>query len=98
MFFELRADFAVNTVSADHEVVRAKRIEIEYGRAKVKIYSQFAAALLQNVKNFEPRNARKLIAANGDLLVEVDDIDVIPRFELLHDPVVRWLVFRFEIA
>src|SRR5438876_3638074 len=102
LWFELvlivRAHFAIDPIGPNHKIVRAEWRKVQDRRAKMQVHSELAAAFLEKVKNLNSCDARKLIAANRDFLIAMDDIDVVPRLEPLRNCFVRWLIFHFEIA
>src|SRR5438093_5768473 len=98
VFFELRTHFAIDAIGAHHEIVRTEWREIEHGRAKMEIDAKLAAALLKNMQNLKPCNARKFVAADRYPLIAIDNVHIIPHFEALRDGVVGRLIFNLQVA
>ena len=60
------------------EIVRRKRRGIRHRLVKPQLDAELATTVLENVDEPDPRDAGKVVAANGDPFTAVDDVDVVP--------------------
>src|SRR5216684_6939947 len=98
VFFESFSDEAVHPVSANHEIaVAAQRIDSRNFRPELYEYAEFVTSSLQNLQQTQPRNSGEAVAMNRDLLAAMNDIDIVPGFEIARDLCVRRFVGSAQI-
>src|SRR5205085_9499366 len=93
MCAEARPHLAVYAVRADEQVaLGGESLRLVRFHAKAQVNTQLCAPRLQDVQQLDPRDARKLIAANRDPPPAMHDINVVPRRKCTGDGLIRWLV------
>src|SRR5262245_17656857 len=81
-----QADRAVHSVPTDKKITSsAQRFEILDLGAEVDLDAELFRSPLQDFQQPQACDTGKAVAVNRDLLVAMNDIDVVPRFELFRD-------------
>src|SRR5215472_3627581 len=92
-------DRAVDTIGADQQIAIVTQ-SINIGDLMIEEQSdaELLRTLLQDLEQPQPRDAGEAVSVNGDLLVAVNDIDIIPGGKLPSDRCMRLSIDGAQVA
>src|SRR2546427_1606828 len=90
---EILPDNAVDTIGADQQIaIVLERIDVRDLSSKLDLNAEVFAAPLQNLEQAKAGNAGEAVAMNRDFLIAVDDVNIVPGFEVARDFSMRCFV------
>src|SRR6266849_678116 len=95
----LLARGTVNAIGRDQQIaIRAQGIKVSNLGPEKQFYTQLFTAPLQNLEKLKPLNSRKAITMDGNLIVTMDHINVVPGRETSRNFRVRFLVGCVQVC
>src|SRR5689334_11572008 len=88
---------AVRAVRPDYQVRAFNLFYVSYVSAEAHFNAEVAASVVKYVQEIQTRYARKAVAANGDLLAFMNDVNVVPGLTPVCDRGERFFVVVFEV-
>src|SRR5262245_12440428 len=81
-----KPDRAVNAIGAEKQIaVFSQRLQILDFSSVTNLNAEFLGTSLQDLQQSQSRDPGKAVSVNGNLVVAMDHIDIVPRLKLSSD-------------